>query len=406
DEFVVTETARAINDDLSIKDALPALADLLKTTSFKNEPLIRRAISANIRVGTEANMSTLALYANTESNPRMMRAEAVDALSTWAKPSVLDRVDGRLRGPVTRDLAMVQGKLSQPLMQMLANKDSALRISVVKAISKLEVKQATPQLLAIVKTDREPSIRVQSLRALVALQGAETEAAVKSALTDKEKTVRVAGLDLLQKMNIGKDLMVTLLNDVIATKTVEEKQAALLTLGKIPLQQSGKPLNDLVNKMAAGSLSPDLYLELGEAIDSTGSADLKTRFKEVSAKLSPDELTASYASSLMGGDPNRGRNVFFRNQQAQCMKCHAYDDRGGNAGPRLNGVALRISREQILQSLIAPSAMLAPGFGMVSIEKKDGKTVSGILMEDTKTSLVLKLGDQPNQVIAKTDIVK
>ena len=88
------------------------------------------------------------------------------------------------------------------------------------------------------------------------------------------------------------------------------------------------------------------------------------------------------------------------------MKCHSYDDRGGNAGPRLNGVATRLSREQLLEALISPGARLAPGFGMVSIEKKDGKTVSGILIEDNKTSLVLKLGDQPNQVIPKDQVVK
>src|SRR5690606_13225158 len=46
EEFVVTETARAINDDLSIEEALPALANLLNTTPFSNEALIRRVINA------------------------------------------------------------------------------------------------------------------------------------------------------------------------------------------------------------------------------------------------------------------------------------------------------------------------------------------------------------------------
>jgi quinoprotein glucose dehydrogenase len=406
DEFVVTETARAINDDLSIKDALPALGDLLKTTAFKNEPLIRRSINANLRVGTDSSMQNLIAYANNNANPSAMRAEAIDALSTWAKPSVLDRVDGRLRGPVTRDAAAVRGHVAKSFLELLNNKDSAVRIGAVKAITRLDIKEAGTPLLTLVKTDKQPSIRVQALRALVELKDKDVESAVKSALTDTEKTVRVAGLDLLQKMNITKELMVDLLTNVISTKTMEEKQAALLTLGKLPLQYSGKPLNDLVAKMGAGSLTPDLYLELGEAIDSTGSADLKNKFKEVSARLSPDELTASYAGSLTGGDANRGRNIFFRNQQAQCMKCHSYDDRGGNAGPRLNGVAVRLAREQILEALISPSARLAPGFGMVSIEKKDGKTVSGLLMEDTRTSIVLKLGDQPNQVIPKDQVAK
>jgi HEAT repeat protein len=48
DEFVVTEAARAINDDLSIKNALPALGNLLKTTNFKNVGLMRRCINAYV----------------------------------------------------------------------------------------------------------------------------------------------------------------------------------------------------------------------------------------------------------------------------------------------------------------------------------------------------------------------
>ncbi|HPH47149.1 MAG TPA: HEAT repeat domain-containing protein, partial [Chryseolinea sp.] len=43
DEFIVTETARAINDDLSIPDALPALGDALKNYKFMNEAFVRRA---------------------------------------------------------------------------------------------------------------------------------------------------------------------------------------------------------------------------------------------------------------------------------------------------------------------------------------------------------------------------
>jgi putative heme-binding domain-containing protein len=291
-------------------------------------------------------------------------------------------------------------------MKLLQNKEMSVRMSAVNAVGKLGLKEGSDKLLTLVTSDRAPEVRVEALRTLVAFNDSRAEPAIKSALTDKDKSVRVAGLDLLAEMNISKEVMVTLLNDVIATKTMEEKQAALLTLGKIPLQYSGKPLNDLVNKMGSGTLSPDLYMELGEAIDSTESADLIGKYKAVNTKLSPDELTAAYAGSLTGGDANRGRNVFFRNQQAQCMKCHAYDDRGGNAGPRLNGVALRLSREQLLEALISPGARLAPGFGMVSIEKKDGKTVSGILQEDSKSRIVLKLGDQPDVVIPKDQVAK
>ncbi|MBW3544256.1 MAG: HEAT repeat domain-containing protein [Bacteroidetes bacterium] len=82
DEYIVTEAARAINDDLSIEQALPALGNVLQSTRFTNEPLIRRAINANLRVGNDTAMQNLVNYSLKEGNPAAMRAEAVQALST------------------------------------------------------------------------------------------------------------------------------------------------------------------------------------------------------------------------------------------------------------------------------------------------------------------------------------
>jgi quinoprotein glucose dehydrogenase len=63
DEYIVTEAARAINDDYSIEGALPALGDFLTKTTFTNEALIRRAINANLRVGSAEALDNLITYA-------------------------------------------------------------------------------------------------------------------------------------------------------------------------------------------------------------------------------------------------------------------------------------------------------------------------------------------------------
>jgi len=406
DEFVVTEAARAINDDLSIKDALPALANILNSTTFTNEALLRRAINANLRVGTDATLQNLIQYAQKEGAPAPMRAEAIDALSGWAKPSVVDRVDGRYRGVIERDPATLVNKSGEALTALLQNKTLPVRLSAAKAVNKLQIKQAAAPLLTVLKSDREPAMRVEALKALVALRDPLAEQGIKLALADKEKDVRVAGLDLLEKMNISKELMVNLLADVINTRSVEEQQAAVLTLGKLPVAATQSTFEGLLNKMAGNQLNSGILLELGEAIDSSRSPQLIARYKEISGKLSPDALLASYTSSLEGGDPHRGRQVFFQNQNSQCIRCHTVDDKGGNAGPRLNGVANRISRKQILEALISPSARLAPGFGMITLKLKDGQNLTGILEGESKAGLKLKIGLEPEKVIPNEQIVE
>ncbi|MFD2572730.1 HEAT repeat domain-containing protein [Spirosoma soli] len=406
DEFIVTEAARGINDDLSIPAALPALGNLLQTTRFTNEALLRRAINANLRVGTPEAMQNLMDYAAKDGSPVAMRAEAMEALSTWAKPSVLDRVDGRYRGAVERDPVMVKTRTAALYSKLLTHQDVALRMSAVKAISKLKIGQASPELFARLKDDKEANVRVEALRALAAMNDPQISKAIEQALTDDEKSVRVAAIDLLSKTNMSKDLMVSLLSDVINTRTTEEKQAAMVALGKVPVANSQKALDQLLTKMANGTLPIEISLELDEAITNSKSPQLMARYKAITAKQSPDAVAASYKASLYGGEPDLGRRVFFRHQTAQCIRCHAYDDLGGNAGPRLNGVASRLTREQLLEALVNPSARLAPGYGTVTLELKNGKTISGILQGETPEGVSVKVGDQPDTVIPRNQIAK
>lgn len=406
DEYIVTEAARAINDDLSIPGALPALGNILTTTPFGNEPLIRRAVNANLRVGSTQSLQNLLTYATATGKPSAMRAETVDALSTWAKPSVVDRVDGRYRGVITRDGSALKNAAGNILTNLINDKDSAVRISAAKAVAKLGVKEASPFLLSHLKTDGKATVRVESLKALATLKDEHMSDAISNAMNDKDKSVRIAGIDLIEHLNIPKDLVVSLLSGVINTKTVEEKQAALETLGHLPATNTSKVFDGLLTQMESGKLSPDVYLELGDAIDSSHSSVQAARYKTVSAKLGSDDLMAAYAGCLTGGNPETGRWIFFNHETAQCMRCHSYDDMGGNAGPRLNGVASRITRPQILEAIIKPSARLAPGFGVVTLQLKSGKTISGVLQSDTKDSLVLKSGDRQNTGVLKSEVEK
>ncbi|MGH9162838.1 MAG: HEAT repeat domain-containing protein [Vicinamibacteraceae bacterium] len=93
-EAIVTDAARAINDDGSIPAAVPELAALLGKTTFGNEPLLRRIINANLRVGTAEAAERLAAFASDHARPEALRAEAIAALGVWPSPSPMDRVDG------------------------------------------------------------------------------------------------------------------------------------------------------------------------------------------------------------------------------------------------------------------------------------------------------------------------
>ncbi|MES2648503.1 MAG: HEAT repeat domain-containing protein [Bacteroidota bacterium] len=404
DEFVVTETARAINDDLSIPAALPALSNVLNDHKFSSEALIRRAINASLRVGTDAAMQNLVNYINYEPAPVAMRNEAIDALSTWAKPSVLDRVDGRFRGEVSRSLEPVQKNSQESLLKLLTHKDAAIREHVATALGKLQISAASETLLSQLKKDGSPQVKIAILKTLSKMPAANMDEAVKVALADKDKTVRVLGLDLLGTSKVSQDLQVALLDNVIKTRTPEEKQAAITTLASLPLQKTEKLFSQLLDQVQQRTLPVEIQFELSDAIDSSGSKMLKERYLQLSRNSSPDSLKSVYAGALMGGDPEKGGRIFWTHPTVQCIRCHAFDDQGGTAGPRLNGVAGRLSKDQLLEALIEPSARIAPGFGMVSLELKNREKINGILQQEKPGAFIVKVGSKPDTTINKTDV--
>lgn len=403
-EYIVTEAARAINDDFSIEGAMPALGDLLVTTKFSNEPLIRRAISANLRVGTEKSMQNLIAYISKPGAPLVLRQEAIDALGTWTKPSVLDRVDGRYRGEVTRDGALVRTAAAGTLLQMLNEKENGLKISAINAIGRLGIQDGSDELLALIQNDKSPEVRVASIQSLAKMNASNTAAGIEKAIADADKSVRVAGLSLMEQLDMDKALKVKLLNEIIEKRTTEEKQAALVALGKLPVENTKTVFEGLFAQMSAGKLPTDILLELSESVEISKDPTLAEGYQKAADMLWKGDVLASYQSSLNGGDEIKGRGIFFQSQTGQCMRCHAYDDMGATVGPSINGVGRKLSRQEILESLIDPSKRIAPGYGIVMVELNNGKSVNGILEKETNSSLLVKMGNQPDTLIQKKDI--
>ena len=405
-EYIVAEAARAINDDFSIEAAIPELGKILNTTNYTSEPLLRRAINANLRWGTEEGFNNLLTYANAAQAPEAMRVEAIAALSTWTSPSVLDRVDGWYRGEVERDIQAFQASAAEILMGLSKNKSREIREGAVIALGELKIEAAAQQLLTVLSNDKDPAVRAESLKALAKIPGSPMDKAVETALSDSQRSVRVAGLDLLEELTIPAERKAALLDEVIQKRTVEEQQAAVNTLARLDQESAKNVFEKLLAQFEENELPQAIELEFFEAMETRKDAQLKERYNQVHENMTQDDLLASYSGSLYGGDLVKGRKIFFQHATAQCIKCHAYDDFGGNAGPKLNGVGARLTREQLLEALIDPSKRLAPGFGVVTLTLENDKKVAGVKMDETEENITLKMGNQPDTLIMKNQILE
>jgi quinoprotein glucose dehydrogenase len=406
DPEVVVEAARAINDDGGIEAALPSLARLLDGKAT-GDALLRRAISANLRIGTADGVTRLAAFGGDAARPEPMRVEAISALGVFTSPSTMDRVDGYYIGqPKPRESAAAQAAILK-LLEGSAQASAPLKVALAEAAGRLEAKAAAPTLLAQLKADASPQVRVASLRALQALQ-ANMDEPMKLAVADENAEVRRAALAILPALPIAEAAKVTHLSAVIRSGTPADQQAGFDALGTLKSPEAEKALTSFFEELKSGKMPAAIQLDLVDAMQSTGSAALRAQLEAYQKSRAADSLVTAFKDAILtGGNPRRGRELFAEHPAAQCARCHAVGPAGSDVGPNLGGVATRLSRDQIFQSLVEPNAVIAPGFGTVGITLKNGQRVDGTLRDETATHVTIMTGTPPaERRIEKSEIAQ
>ncbi len=404
DEQVVTEAARAINDDLSIAPALESLGNLLNRTSFSNEALIRRSINANLRVGTADAIENLVSFALDQTKSAEMRVEATATLGVWPKPSVFDRVDGRYRGAVKRDDSTTKSRAQSGLIELLGDHEKMVRREAMLAIGKLNLGMAESALRQVLLQDQVPALRAKALQTLALVSAKEMPELLQSALNDPSKEVRIAAIDLIDQIDTDADMLVSLLADVLDRGSVAEQQAAIQRLTSFPQTHSKPLVEEMLHRLEQGGVDPVIHLELMEVTESMSDPILDTLAAHFRQAHAADGVSSKYFECLQGGDPRKGRRILTQNANAQCLKCHQIKGNGGVAGPALDEVGRRLSPQKLLQSLVDPSAEVAPGFGVVTLRLKNDSTMTGITISETVHQITMRSSDGQEVSVAHSDI--
>jgi putative heme-binding domain-containing protein len=90
------------------------------------------------------------------------------------------------------------------------------------------------------------------------------------------------------------------------------------------------------------------------------------------------------------GDSARGLAVFTTNSAAQCKSCHKAGDIGETVGPDLTKIGSKYDKAALLDQILEPSKTIDPAYVTHLVETKDGKIISGLLVQKTNDAVVLK----------------
>jgi putative heme-binding domain-containing protein len=77
---------------------------------------------------------------------------------------------------------------------------------------------------------------------------------------------------------------------------------------------------------------------------------------------------------------------------------------GSNVGPNLRLIGNQRDAKYLLESLLAPSAQIAAGFGIVNVTLKDKTEVTGTLAKEAPEAVTVRLFDGKQRVVPRDQI--
>lgn len=402
DSAVVEEVARAIHDDTSIPDALPALAALVDTPAERSDVIVRRALNANLRLGTTAAAGRLLSFALDGTRSKEMRQEALVSLRGWNEPYPLDRVDGRAR---KFNPAPVRDVLESRLEALLALTDPGLKTVAIEIMIAHALRAGAAQIAGIVDDAKAAAaLRAQALRLLAGQHRANPALAAtldRALATESPAALHRVALELLlpeQPEKLTAEAQTTL-----ASRSVAEKQHALAQLARAAHPAADAVLAAQATLLLDGKCPPALQLDVIEALRARSAANpaLAEKLKAITASA----IIAAQNELLEGGSASAGQDIVANHLNANCLACHSITPGGSEVGPNLRTVGAQNDRAYLLESLLNPAAKIATGFGLVSLTLKDTSAVMGTLAKETPTAVTVRLFDGTMKTVPRADIV-
>jgi putative heme-binding domain-containing protein len=121
------------------------------------------------------------------------------------------------------------------------------------------------------------------------------------------------------------------------------------------------------------------------------------------AKNTPrQELINSFLPALkLSGNASPGQSIYLN----RCASCHRLGDQGHAAGPDLATVKAG-GKEKALVNILDPNREVAPNYVNYTVETKDGESLSGIIGNESASSVTLRQGNGSEAIVPRARIAR
>jgi putative heme-binding domain-containing protein len=227
------------------------------------------------------------------------------------------------------------------------------------------------------------------------------------------------------------------LEPMVQNGDVKLRVAAVRAIGSLKPKNLEPQLKKLLMSQAPNEVRTEAVRILGRAdsgctilLDLEQSGQLPSELRNVASAVtnaSPSPVILSRAKRLLPpvvsknrkplppvrellwreGDAERGKKLFSAVAGPKCGSCHSLDERKKSLGPNLSEIGDKLGKEALLDSILNPSAGIAPEYYVWRLQTKTEGIVVGIVAEDTPqrvtvlTDATTDLRFKPSEILSR-----
>ena len=332
----------------------------------------------------------------------LMAEEALRSADPSRKAALMASLGRKIGGP-WRD-ARATGPMVRLVESSLA--DPATRVSgIALALASFDARYG-PALMGFAKDEKAPEgVRLAAVEAVGRIKPAGTAefidgliAGAKAGGSTPAAEAAVRALPDLRDANPQLLAMIT-----GADYPLSLRREALRVYAR-PRNGGGRKVLELVKD---GKL-PD---ELKSEATSIAHNDADNRVRGEAADLLPVPKAASGRPLptirelvRLEGDAGKGRLVFAKLGANACASCHRVQGQGQWVGPDLSTIGTKYGKDELIRSILYPSAAIGYNFKSNVLNLTDGRVVTGLIVEEAPDRIVLKTADGKRQAIRPADV--
>jgi putative heme-binding domain-containing protein len=337
----------------------------------------------------------------------------IDLIGTGANEDVeatrllLDRLtkklqNGELSAPAVRG---IDEKLLERAIAEINKPGSPLKVeSALLGSLRLNSTALSATRSLLVDPRQREDVRLRALEALAAVRDESTLRNVTELLGQrKELSTAFRGqvLAILGRLDDSKVASIVLAEYPKMEPELAPRAVELLTQRTNWARELIKAMAD--KKLPAGAVNVNQARRILASKDAELVKLVRAHWGNLREERNPErEKVVDQMRNLLGrtrGDATRGIAVFNK----LCAQCHKIHGEGVEVGPDITNNG-RASFEQLLSNVFDPSLVIGPGYQAVNVVTLKGRTLTGLLVEDSPTRVVLKIQGGKQEVVARKEI--